>query len=526
MSTSPEEPDFPEARASYTTIEPTGVPQLDPLLGGGLPKGALSMIVGAPGSGKTTLASQIAFSFARRGKRALILTALSEPTVKLLEHLRSYRFFDQNLIAESVQVFSLQQFLAQGLTASVQEIVAAVRQTKADIVVLDGFQGVREIEPQPTMTRHMLYELGMRLSLFNTTTLITSEADPRNPDLFPEMTTADVLIGLYFPLVGVRTFRGLEVLKVRGQATQAGWHSLVLSDEGVAVFPRIETQVRRVTPVSLTRTPDLTPTSSGRAAFGLKELDALLSGGLTRQTSTLLVGSLGTGKTLLGLHFALAGVSSGEPALFLSFRETLEQLLHKATAFGLGPPMQAAIEPGGGLLLQRWEPVELDPDQVATTLFNTLERVGARRLVIDSIAELERAVTETSGAARAPNYLAALLAGLRARGITLLAVQEAPKIVASNPDFSAETLSILAENVLLLQQLVYQGKLHRVLSVLKMRFSAHDHTLREFMITSPNGLRVLTPVESGEEILHDLAEREGRPEGHTGPAGEKNPPSP
>lgn len=130
-----------------TKFELTGVPQLDMVLGGGIPQGALSIIVGPPGSGKTTLACQIAFSAAKRGESVMLLTALSEPTTTLLSHLRSYNFFDATLIGSTVQVYSLKQFLPQGVAATSQEIVAAVRQTNAQVVVLDGFQSIRSMEP-------------------------------------------------------------------------------------------------------------------------------------------------------------------------------------------------------------------------------------------------------------------------------------------------------------------------------------------------------------------------------------------
>lgn len=129
-------------------FEMTGVPQLDLVLGGGLPRGALSIIVGPPGSGKTTLASQIAFAVARRGLRVMILTALSEPITSLLAHLSSYTFFDASLIGSTVQLYSLQQFLPQGVAATTQEILAAVRQTNAHMVILDGFQSIRSMEPE------------------------------------------------------------------------------------------------------------------------------------------------------------------------------------------------------------------------------------------------------------------------------------------------------------------------------------------------------------------------------------------
>ena len=505
MSTPPDTD--PASMPASQALETTGIPQLDLVLGGGLPRGTLVIVLGPPGSGKTTLASQMAFATARRGQRALFLTAFSEPTTKLLEHLRGYRFFDPDLIGDTVHIFSLQQFLSQGANTMGQEIVAAVRQTRANLVVLDGFQAVRDLETHGEASRQLLYNLGTLLSLQGTTTLITTEASPRDRAFFPEMTTADAIVGLYYELEGVRSFRGLEVLKVRGQAMLPGRHSLHLSEEGVHVFPRLETRVSRPTFEGLTATANQASPQE-RAVFELKELDDLLGGGLTPQTSTLLTGSPGTGKTLLGLRFALAGVSSGEPALLLSFRETGEQLFQKAAAFGLGERFRTALTASGGLLFQNWLPVEVDPDRVAHDLLTAQEQTGARRVVIDSILELERAVGESSGHARIPNYLAALLAALRTRGVTLLAIKETPKLVTTELDFSTDALAVLAENVLLLQQLAYRGRLHRVLSVLKMRFSNHEYTLREFLITSPEGIRVLTPDESGREVLVGLTEQQ------------------
>ena len=79
-----------------------------------------------------------------------------------------------------------------------------------------------------------------------------------------------------------------------------------------------------------------------------------------------------------------------------------------------------------------------------------------------------------------------------------------------------DALGVLAENVLLMQQLAYRGKLHRVLSIPKMRFSAHDYRLREFIVASPEGIRVLTSDESGEEVLTGLAEvQAGNPVGES-----------
>jgi circadian clock protein KaiC len=173
--------------------------------------------------------------------------------------------------------------------------------------------------------------------------------------------------------------------------------------------------------------------------------------------------------------------------------------------------LRAALAPGAGLTLWRLDPIDLDPDIVADGLLAALDASGARRLVIDSITELERAVAGSADPRRLDNYLAALLAALRARGVTTLFIKESRTLLTSQLEFSADALSILAENVLLLQQVTYQDRLVRVLSVLKMRFSAHDVSLREFRIAPPTGLRVLDLAESGRQTLAGIAQQQGGP---------------
>lgn len=504
--------------SSSIPFDPTGVPNLDDVLGGGLPRGSLAIIVGPPGSGKTTLANQMAFAAARMQRKAMVFTALSEPTSKLIAHLRTFSFFDPEMIGDRVQFLSLQQFLTNGLAATGEEMIATAHRAGAGLVVLDGFRGIRGVDVDQQAARRFLFDVGTTLSTLGTTTIITSEADARDPDFFPEATTADVIIGLHYQLRGVRQWRNVEIIKMRGAAPVNGLHGFGLNGDGVVVYPRMEARIAELDGwvEQLDQFPSPPPTSLPRAEFGLPELDAALNGGLTRGTSTLLVGSLGSGKTFMALHFAVAGARAGEPTVFLGFRESTGQLLQKTAPFTLGADLQAALSPGGNLTLIRWPPVELDPNIVADRLLAALDTMGAKRLVVDSIAEMERGVYDYSPN-RVYNYMAALMEALRTRNVTSLFIKEVRQQATPEIDFSDEPISVLAENVISLRQVDYRGHLHRLIAVLKTRFSAHDtSTLREFTILPPQGIHVLSLLESDAGLMVGLGDPNAGPIRRTG----------
>jgi len=457
--------------------DPTGIPGLDLVLGGGLPRGGLALLVGPPGSGKTTLATQVAFEAARTGRRTLVLTAYSEPASKLIEHMRSFTFFDEPLLGETISALALQQYLARGLEATAEEIVAEARRRGDRLVVIDGFRGMSAAPGVPGAARKFLYDLSLALAQMGATTLITTEAEPRDAALFAEATTADVLIAMHYRLLGVRAWRAIEVVKVRGADPLLGLHGLAVGAGGATVYPRLEARVagaaRQADPDGESISPG--PLATGaKVAFELPQLDALLDGGLTPTTPTLLLGSSGSGKTLLSLYFVLAGVRAGEPAVFLGFHETRGELLRKADVFDLGRQLRDALEPGGGLTLLRQPPVERDPDIVADQVLAALDRTGARRLVVDSISVLQRAVQRGGDANREEDYLGALIEALRARDVTTLLVKESRELAARDLVVSADMLSIVAASVMWLQQVSHRGRLRRIVSVPKMRFSTHE----------------------------------------------------
>lgn len=475
----------------------TGVPALDEVLGGGIPERAMTIILGVPGAGKTILAEQIAVGQAKRGKRVVVFTALSESHEQLLATLRQFAFFDESLIGERIRFINLQTILRDGLAATADAIVEIVRTEGASVVVIDGFRGIAGFADSNHEVRLFLYEVRTRLALLEVTTLVTLEMESDHGNDSAALTVADGVIALHNTLAGVRHRRHIEVRKLRAMRHLDGLHALSITSEGITCYPRHEAVFR-------TADYDFLP---GRACFGLPELDAMLGGGPNRGTGTLIAGSPGTGKTLIALHYLMAGVAAGERGLFVGFHESEAQLYAKAAQFDLD--LRGAVGRGDVVLLTL-APVELEVDMLAAMIRERVERLHSTRLVLDPISEIEHAVVERN---RATGFFAALLNYLREHNVTNLLTREISPFPEPRLMFIETPASVLTENLLLLRSVEYQDRLYRIVSVLKMRLSGFDPSLREFRIAD-GAVRVLPVAESGVAVIAGITQQERRTQTH------------
>lgn len=449
----------------------THVPGLDPVLGGGITLGSLALIIGPPGAGKTVMASQIVFGAARQGQRVLILTAYSEGHVKYLNHLRSFGFFDEQLVGDKVTLLSMQTLLPNSSESSAAALMRAIREARAQIVLLDGFQGLEAILSGAMAVRTFLAALSAQMSFLPATLLMTIAGNARDEQFSTELTAADVVLGLSYRLVDRRHVRQLDVVKQRGHAPLSGAHTYAIEGAGVRVFPRIE-----VYPA-----PGPQAALAGRARFGLAELDGILRGGLNVGTATVLAGAPSTGKTTLALHWALADARPEERTLFVTLGENPAQLIYKAGTFGL--PLEQAMQQQNVRLLW-FSPVELDPEQLANDLLEVQAETGATRLVVDSVSFLLRELGERAG----PFFLA-LRALLHSRGVTSLFLLTIDPFVGFQINLANAPMGILAENLIVVQQVETGRTIQRVLAVLRMRFSDYDPALSELLL-STEGVQV------------------------------------
>ena len=223
--------------------------------------------------------------------------------------------------------------------------------------------------------------------------------------------------------------------------------------------------------------------------------------------------SPGAGKTTAGLHFIVEGARRGEHGLIVTFHETPPRLTEKAEAVGLD--LGSQVEAGRVRILWR-PPLEVLLDAWGSEVLRLATEHRTQRLFIDAITDVERLSLFPQ---RLPLYLAAFTNELRARDITTLLAAEANGVVGAGLEIPLPAVSATVENILVLRYVELRSQLHRLVSVLKVRQSAYDTAIREFVITE-RGMQVADTFATAEAVLTGVGRL--RPVDADGPRGEQS----
>jgi circadian clock protein KaiC len=451
---------------------PSGVSKLDDILGGGWPEYSFNLVVGEPGSGKTTLAHQFMFANATAERPALYVTVLGEPTLKMLRYQQQFSFFDVSKVNKVVQFANLtEEALTNDLGKVLDAIVARVEQLSPRIVIVDSF---RTLAPRPTGPSGMelqefVQRLAMKLTSWQATTFLLGEYPEGQIRENPVFTMADGLLTMAQRVERNSMVRQVQVLKMRGNAPQPGLHTIRISQHGVQAFPRM-----------------LKPIEEAQGAIsrelistGVSGLDDMLGGGTLRGNGILVAGPVGSGKSTLAVQFVAEGVKHEEPGVVVIFEETTPKYLDQAKALGFDLD---AMRQRGLLEMVYVRPLDLSMDETLYAIQTAVDRIGAKRVVLDSISGLE--------AALAPAFkedflesLYRLLGALTGVGVTILLTVEVTEPY-NDMRFTPHPISFLTHDIVLQRYFELEGELRSFLTVIKTRARSHSRDLRAYEVTS------------------------------------------
>ncbi len=378
-----------------------------------------------------------------------------------------------------------------------EEITREVHAANPSNVVVDSFRTVvrKAMVGEELGLQGFIQLLALLLSTWQATTFLIGEYTDEEIRDNPVFTVADGLFWLTQNTLRNSVVRKLQIMKLRGQSSVPGLHTIRINGDGLQAFSRTQ---------GLAGKKDK-PTKRKRLSTGIPELDKMMNGGILEGDSMLIAGPSGTGKSALATQFLAEGLRHGEAGIAAIFEERPHGYAARASTFGLD---LNTPQKNGMLEMLYLRPLDLSVDETMQEILDAVTRINAKRLVIDSLVGFEMAL--------APDFrddfresLYRMIAALTGAGVTICTTVEIEDTFTAMA-FSHYTISFLTDDIVRLRYVEIDGQLRKVMVVIKMRGGNHSKDIREYVITD-KGVVVIGPRQTNYVRLSSgLPERIGQ----------------
>lgn len=435
---------------------------LDEIIEEGIYKPSAILIAGTAGTGKTTMAMQSLFLAEKKGEVCMYVTSDTDPSALVHNSLTGMSFYNVSLLSKGNihQVPIGTEALDRGIYSFMWNLEEAIEKIHPDRIVIDPINAIGstfDIDAR----RRFYYDLVQKMKKWGALVIITAELTEEELIESDLSHVVDGVIHLSNEKKGFQRNRHLEILKLRGKEYIPGKHLFSITGDGILMLPRGR---------------DITSKIEGTITSGIPEFDNMTSGGIPKNSSTLLCGDTGVGKTTFGLQYVCSGADAGENGIFVTFDENTERLKTMAVAMGFNIDK---LLKGKSIVIVEEKAYSFDIPKHVAKLEKIIEENGAIRVFVD---DLER-YTETLGEEGA-QYIRCLSATLKNRNITSV-FGSTGRITTS--DNSGKDFQM--DNKISLNFVKTDSGIKRSLMVQKLALGTPEDKLREFVIT-PEGISI------------------------------------
>ncbi len=463
----------------------TAMPALDAVLDGGIPTGSCNMIIGPPGAGKTIFCLNILFANASEERKALYFTTVSEPPTKVLKYQQEFAFFDNEKFNTSVIFVDIGDTIKQeDLERTMEVIKHKMEEVNPHMLCIDSFKALADLVGDKLLFRRFVHDLSVLLAVYECTAFLIGEYSARDLETEPEFSIADGVICLGLYEKEALSSRVLRVHKMRGTAFDEGDHSYSISDKGITIFPRLQPSLREAPPKE---------TAIGKVPTGIPGLDGMLDGGFNEGFSTMIAGAAGTGKTTFAVHFVYDGLKRGERCLLVGMEESPSAIVKIAAGYGVR--LAKYIHSGQLTVLHR-RPPNLNIYQMAQEIRDIVTTQEISRVAFDAMSDIQ---TNVAGARALRDYVSSLVSLFESRGVTSLWTNVIENTFGEFKITEAN-LSVVVDSIILLRYVELDSRIEKAISILKMRGSNQDKTLRRYEI-SAKGIEIDGPFEGCGSLI-------------------------
>jgi circadian clock protein KaiC len=470
----------------------TGIAGLDQIANGGLPSGRSTVIAGTAGSGKTVLALQFLVNGVLTFDEPGVFCTFEETPDDLVRNVASFGWDFQAMIdcGQLAVVDATQRsgedFVEAGsfdLSGLLARIENAIRRIGARRVILDAVGALFPQFSDANLVRKELRRINSGLRLLGVTTVVTMERTDEDGGVGRfgvEEFVADNVIVLRNRLELEKRRRTIEILKFRGASHQKGEYPFTIDpDGGITIIP--------LSAIELVQ-----KSSEVRVSSGVRELDAMCSGGMYRDSIILVSGATGTGKTLMVTEYIKAAIGAGERAILFGAEESAEQLRRNAASWGVD---FGDAERSGLLRIVCRYPEVMGLEDHTIQMKRDMEEFHPARVAVDSMSAFERVSTTKSFR----EFVIGMTSHIKHQEITGL-FTNTTSMLTGGESITETHISTITDMIILLRYVELNGEMRRGLTVLKMRGTQHEKDIREYSIDG-GGMHIGAPFTGVHGIL-------------------------
>ena len=456
---------------------PTGIPGMDEITGGGLPKGRPTLIAGGAGCGKTLFAMEFLINGAIQYNDPGVFVAFEENAEELAQNVASLGFDLNDLVKRKKLIIDYVRIERAEITETGEydldglfiRLGYAIDKIGARRVVMDTIEVLFAALPNQGVLRAELHRLFRWLKSKGVTAIVTGERGEGTVTRFGlEEYVADCVILLDHRVTEQISTRRLRIVKYRGSLHGTNEFPFIIGRNGISVLPITSLGLEHKVPL-------------GRVSTGIKELDDMLDGrGFHRGSSILLTGTAGTGKTSLAAAFVDAACWRGERCLYFAFEESPSQILRNMRSIGidLAPHVKKGL-----LQFHAARPTIYGLEMHLVTMYDLINEHKPDIVILDPITDFAAVGSQTEIKASVTRIIDLL----KTKQITGLFTSYTTE--ENSPDQSVVGISSLIDAWVSLRNLESNGERRRGLFVLKSRGMAHSNQIRSFHLTD-DGIKI------------------------------------
>ncbi len=475
----------------------SGIPGLDRVLIGGLPRNQIYAIYGTSGSGKTTLSLQFLLEGAQKGERCLFIgTSETVPEVRRIALSHGWSLEGVDVLHISMHVGetpgpaqTMLNPVEIELPQIVESLIEKIRKYDPQRVVIDSLSEIRLLAKQKSWYQRQLMMLKQFLEPRACTALFTDTVGEEN-GILKTIVHGVIEMSRNDPAYGPER-RRFRIEKLRGHPFISGFHDYTIVKGGVKVFPRLISSEHK-------RDYAVEAVSSGK-----EELDLLLGGGLDRGTCTLLQGAAGTGKSALATQFAVAAAQRNERSAIFCFDERISTFTKRAQ--GLGMDIDTYIG-DGRITVSQIDPAEVSAGEFSSTVSELVLKKDISLVTIDSLNGYAYALPDERFLSVHMHELASFL---NLQGVVTLFTMSQQTGFGMNTAPPPFEVSYVSDSVINLGYFEYNGSVRKAISVLKRRSGIHERSIRELTMDS-KGLHIGPALEEFEGIATGIVRYTGQ----------------